>query len=80
MKTFYDTIKDDIMKEIWITGAGFFGSLALNRLDNGKFKFVIVDAVVKVNEAQRTVLADKIIDYYGGDLKNKKFVSQCDLI
>jgi hypothetical protein len=65
------------MKEIWITGAGFFGSLALNRLDNGKFKFVVVDAdpdnLEKLKGPNRTIIQEDGVAFLDKNLrKNKK--------
>jgi hypothetical protein len=64
------------MKEIWITGAGFFGSLALNRLDNGKYKFIIVDAdpdnLEKLKGPNRIIIREEGVSFLEKNLKENK--------
>jgi hypothetical protein len=73
VNTFYEFIKDNIMKEIWIIGAGFFGSLALDRLDNGKYKFVIIDAdpdnIEKLKGRNRTVICEEGVEFLEKNLR-----------
>ena len=64
------------MKEIWIVGAGFFGNLALNRLDNGKIKFVIVDAgpdnLEKLKGPNRNIIQEDGIAFLDKNLRENK--------
>lgn len=41
--------------------------------DDHDYDFQILKAVMQVNEKQKTVLVDKLLKYYKGDLKNKQF-------
>ena len=60
-------------------GIGFGGSCfpkdvqALKRTaDESGYDFKILDAVLKVNDRQRTQLADRIIEHFGGNLSGKR--------
>lgn len=68
-----------IGKRFLFPGIGFGGSCfpkdvqALHRTARkNAYDFKILDAVLDVNNRQRVVLFDKIRDFFGGDLKNKK--------
>lgn len=37
------------------------------------YHFEIINKVLEVNDKQRVLLVDKVLDYYGGDLSGKKF-------
>jgi len=67
-----------IGKRFLFPGIGYGGSCfpkdvkALAKIaDQNEYEFSILDSVIKVNEKQRTVLFDKIRNYYKGDLKGK---------
>lgn len=67
-----------IGKRFLFPGVGFGGSCfpkdvqALFKTANANgYDFKILDAVLNVNDKQRLVVAEKIIDYYGGDLTGK---------
>jgi UDPglucose 6-dehydrogenase len=38
-----------------------------------KYDFKVLDSVMQINEKQKTVLVDKVRNYFDGDLKGKKF-------
>ena len=67
-----------IGKRFLFPGIGYGGSCfpkdvkALSRIaDQNEYEFSILDSVIKVNEKQRTVLFDKINNYYNGKLEGK---------
>ena len=67
-----------IGKRFLFPGIGYGGSCfpkdvkALAKIaDQNEYEFSILDSVIKVNEKQRTVLFDKIRNYYNGELKGK---------
>ena len=70
---------DRIGKRFLFPGIGYGGScfpkdvqaLAKSGLENN-FKFQILDAVMRVNEDQKTVLFPKMRSFFRGDLKGKK--------
>ena len=70
---------DRIGKRFLFPGIGYGGScfpkdvqaLVKSGKENN-FSFQILDAVMKVNEEQKTVLIPKIKNYFKGDLKSKK--------
>ena len=70
---------DRIGKRFLFPGIGYGGScfpkdvkaLAKSGLENN-FKFQILDAVMRVNEDQKTILFPKIRSFFRGDLKGKK--------
>lgn len=69
-----------IGKRFLFSGIGYGGScfpkdvqaLAKSAKEN-KYDFKILNAVMDVNDIQRTVLVEKVKKYYNGDLKDKKF-------
>ena len=70
---------DRIGKRFLFPGIGYGGSCFPKDVQalvkSGKehnFSFQILDAVMKVNEEQKTVLIPKIKNYFRGDLKSKK--------
>ena len=70
---------DRIGKRFLFAGIGYGGScfpkdvLALSHTSKQhKYDFKILDSVMEVNEKQKTVLLDKIRDYFGKELKGKK--------
>jgi UDPglucose 6-dehydrogenase len=70
---------DRIGKRFLFPGIGYGGScfpkdvqaLAKSGLENN-FKFQILDAVMRVNEDQKTILFPKMRSFFRGDLKGKK--------
>jgi len=67
-----------IGKRFLFPGIGYGGSCfpkdvkALSKIaDQNEYEFSILDSVIKVNEKQRTVLFDKINNYYNGRLEGK---------
>ena len=67
-----------IGKRFLFPGIGYGGSCfpkdvkALAKIaDQNEYEFSILDSVIKVNEKQRTVLFDRIRNYYNGELKGK---------
>lgn len=67
-----------IGKRFLFPGIGYGGSCfpkdvkALSKIaDQNEYEFSILDSVIKVNEKQRTVLFDKINNYYNGKLAGK---------
>jgi len=71
---------DRIGKRFLFPGIGYGGSCfpkdvqALARsADEYSYNFQILKAVMQVNDRQKTVLIDKLLKYYKGDLKNKHF-------
>jgi UDPglucose 6-dehydrogenase len=69
-----------IGKRFLFPGIGFGGScfpkdvqaLARSGREFG-YDFKIINSVLEVNDKQKTVLVEKMADYYGGDLKGKHF-------
>ena len=69
-----------IGKRFLFPGIGYGGScfpkdvqaLAKSAEEN-KYDFQILKAVMEINEKQKTVLIDKLLKYYKGDLKGKHF-------
>jgi UDPglucose 6-dehydrogenase len=69
---------DRIGKRFLFPGIGYGGScfpkdvqaLVQTSSQNG-YDFSILNAVISVNDIQKTILADKIIQYFNGDLKGK---------
>jgi UDPglucose 6-dehydrogenase len=68
-----------IGKRFLFPGVGFGGSCfpkdvqALHKTaTESGYNFKILDAVLNVNDKQRLLVAEKIIAYFGGDLKGKK--------
>jgi UDPglucose 6-dehydrogenase len=71
---------DRIGKRFLFPGIGYGGSCfpkdvqALAKsADEHQYDFQILKAVMKVNEKQKTVLIEKLLKYYKGDLKGKHF-------
>jgi UDPglucose 6-dehydrogenase len=71
---------DRIGKRFLFPGIGYGGSCfpkdvqALAKsADEHQYDFQILKAVMKVNEKQKTVLVEKLLKYYKGDLKGKHF-------
>ena len=71
---------DRIGKRFLFPGIGYGGSCfpkdvqALSRsADEHSYDFQILKAVMHVNDKQKTVLIEKLLKYYKGDLKNKHF-------
>lgn len=68
-----------IGKRFLFPGIGYGGScfpkdvsaLHKSASQNG-YDFEILDSVMRVNDRQKTIIVDKIKDYFGGDLKGKK--------
>lgn len=71
---------DRIGKRFLFAGIGYGGScfpkdvqaLAKSSEEN-KYDFKILNAVMNVNEIQKTVLVEKVKKYFKGDIKGKKF-------
>lgn len=68
-----------IGKRFLFPGVGYGGSCfpkdvqALSKSANEvKYEFKILDAVMDINEKQKTIIIPKIKDYFGGNLKGKK--------
>ena len=71
---------DRIGKRFLFPGIGYGGSCfpkdvqALEKAAvEHKYDFKILKAVMDVNEKQKTILTDKVLKYYKGDVKGKKF-------
>ncbi|HMI05258.1 MAG TPA: UDP-glucose/GDP-mannose dehydrogenase family protein [Pedobacter sp.] len=71
---------DRIGKRFLFPGIGYGGSCfpkdvqALAKsADENQYDFQILKAVMRVNEKQKTVLVEKLLKYYKGDLKGKHF-------
>lgn len=70
---------DRIGKRFLFPGIGYGGScfpkdvqaIAKSASDVG-YNFAILQAVMEVNEKQKTIIVPKILDYFGGSLKGKK--------
>ncbi|MBR9922742.1 MAG: UDP-glucose/GDP-mannose dehydrogenase family protein [Bacteroidetes bacterium] len=69
-----------IGKRFLFPGVGFGGSCfpkdvqaLTNMSDKASYDFKILQSVLDVNHRQRSLLADKVLDYYKGDLKGKTF-------
>ena len=69
-----------IGKRFLFPGIGYGGSCfpkdvkALKKAGNDvSHQFKIIDAVMKVNQNQKTILVKKVKSYFGNDLKNKSF-------
>ena len=71
---------DRIGKRFLFPGIGYGGScfpkdvqaLAI-AADQHQYDFQLLKAVMQVNEKQKTVLVDKVLKYYKGDIKGKHF-------
>lgn len=71
---------DRIGRRFLFSGIGYGGScfpkdvqaLARSAKEN-KYDFKILNAVMDVNDIQRTILVEKVKNYYKGNLKGKKF-------
>lgn len=71
---------DRIGKRFLFPGIGYGGScfpkdvqaLAISA-ESHQYNFQILKAVMNVNEKQKTVLVDKVLAYYKGDIKGKRF-------
>jgi UDPglucose 6-dehydrogenase len=69
-----------IGKRFLFPGIGYGGSCfpkdvkALHKSgkDSG-YDFQILDSVIRVNQKQKTALIPKVMEYFGGDLKGKRF-------
>ena len=68
-----------IGRQFLYAGIGYGGScfpkdvLALSKIAKDKdYNFKIIDAVMNVNEHQKTILIPKILEYFNNDLKGKK--------
>ncbi len=68
-----------IGKHFLYAGIGFGGSCfpkdvqALERTaDENDYAFEILKAVLRVNDRQRRLLADRVVDYFGGDLTGRR--------
>lgn len=71
---------DRIGKRFLFPGIGYGGSCfpkdvqALSKsASENNYQFQILKAVMEVNERQKTILVDKILRYYKGDIKGKHF-------
>jgi UDPglucose 6-dehydrogenase len=71
---------DRIGKRFLFPGIGYGGSCfpkdvqALAKAsEEHKYDFQILKAVMEINEKQKTVLVDKVLNYYKGDLQGKHF-------
>lgn len=70
---------DRIGKRFLFPGIGYGGScfpkdvqaIAKSANDVG-YNFALLEAVMKVNEKQKTIIVPKILEYFGGSLKGKK--------
>lgn len=70
---------DRIGKRFLFPGIGYGGScfpkdvqaIAKSASDVG-YNFALLEAVMEVNEKQKTIIVPKILDYFGGSLKGKK--------
>ena len=69
-----------IGKQFLYPGIGFGGSCfpkdvnALKRTaDENEYEFKILNSVLEVNEAQRRLLVDKMLNHFGGSFQNKRF-------
>jgi UDPglucose 6-dehydrogenase len=70
---------DRIGKRFLFPGIGYGGScfpkdvqaIAKSASDVG-YNFALLQAVMEVNEKQKTIIVPKILDYFGGSLKGKK--------
>ena len=70
---------DRIGKRFLFPGIGYGGScfpkdvqaIAKSASDVG-YNFALLDAVMEVNEKQKTIIVPKILEYFGGSLKGKK--------
>lgn len=71
---------DRIGKRFLFPGIGYGGScfpkdvqaLAI-AADHHKYDFQLLKAVMNVNEKQKTILVDKVLNYFKGDIKGKHF-------
>ena len=61
-------------------GVGYGGSCfpkdvqaLVKSADEHQYDFKILNSVIEVNESQKTVLSDKVKQYFGDDVKGKKF-------
>eukprot|EP01012_Entosiphon_sulcatum_P020704 TRINITY_DN25591_c0_g1_i2.p1 TRINITY_DN25591_c0_g1~~TRINITY_DN25591_c0_g1_i2.p1 ORF type:complete len:437 (-),score=35.84 TRINITY_DN25591_c0_g1_i2:1215-2525(-) len=69
-----------IGKRFLFPGIGYGGSCfpkdvqaLVKAADENEYDFQILKSVVKVNERQKTILVDKILKYYKGNIKGKHF-------
>lgn len=69
-----------IGKRFLFPGVGYGGSCfpkdvqaLVKSADEVQYDFNILKSVMSVNEKQKTVIVDKLLKYYKGDLKEKKF-------
>lgn len=69
-----------IGKRFLFPGIGYGGSCfpkdvqaLVKSASDVQYDFRILDAVMKVNDAQKTILIPRILDYFKGNLKGKKF-------
>lgn len=71
---------DRIGKRFLFPGIGYGGScfpkdvqaLAI-AAESNSYNFQLLKAVMQVNEKQKTILVDKLLKYYNGDIKGKSF-------
>ncbi|WP_316796902.1 UDP-glucose/GDP-mannose dehydrogenase family protein [Pedobacter agri] len=71
---------DRIGKRFLFPGIGYGGSCfpkdvqaIVKAADENAYDFQILKSVMQVNEKQKTVLVDKVLKYYGDDIKGKHF-------
>ncbi|CAH0175401.1 UDP-glucose 6-dehydrogenase TuaD [Pedobacter sp. Bi27] len=71
---------DRIGKRFLFPGVGYGGSCfpkdvqaLVKSSDDYAYDFQILKSVMEVNERQKTILVDKVIKYYKGDIKGKHF-------
>lgn len=71
---------DRIGKRFLFPGVGYGGSCfpkdvqaLVKSSDDYAYDFQILKSVMEVNERQKTILVDKVLNYYKGDIKGKHF-------
>lgn len=71
---------DRIGKRFLFPGVGYGGSCfpkdvqaLVKSSDDYAYDFQILKSVMEVNERQKTILVDKVLKYYKGDIKGKQF-------
>ncbi|MFZ9718656.1 MAG: UDP binding domain-containing protein, partial [Chitinophagaceae bacterium] len=71
---------DRIGKRFLFPGIGYGGSCfpkdvqaLVKSASDVNYDFRILQAVMQVNDAQKTILMPRILDYFNGDIKGKKF-------
>ncbi|MBB6240085.1 UDPglucose 6-dehydrogenase [Pedobacter sp. AK013] len=71
---------DRIGKRFLFPGIGYGGSCfpkdvqaLVKAADENQYNFQILKSVMEVNERQKTILVDKVLKYYKGDIKGKHF-------